>query len=87
MEIALNLSEHKKLLYKHEQSIKELATLKRAQESRDHDWWIVSSVYSGEFELLVPREYAEKALQDRIWIVESQVKDQARELGLEGPNV
>lgn len=75
----MNLKEHKALLYVHEQTLRELSTLKEAQGLRGTEWKIISN---GDFELPVPSDYAEMALQHRIWALESEVKEQARTLGI-----
>lgn len=75
----MNLTEHKALLYTHEQALRELDTLRAAQGSRGVEWKIISN---GEFGLPVPSDYAETALQRRIWVLESEVKEQARTLGI-----
>ena len=76
----MNLTEHKKMISSHEELLRELGRLKEAQNSRDTDWKIISN---GDFTLPVPRDYAETALQHRIWAVEAEVKEQARALGLD----
>ena len=75
----MNQKEHKALLWTHEQSLRELAILREAQDSRGVEWKIISN---GDFEIPVPKDYAETALQHRIWALESEVKEQARTLGI-----
>ena len=75
----MNLKEHKALLYKHERTMSELSTLREAQGVRGTEWKIVSN---GDFEIPVSSDYAETALQHRIWALEAEVKDQARSLGI-----
>ena len=75
----MDLKEHKALLYTHEQSLRELDTLREAQNTRGVEWKIISN---GNFEIPVPKDYAETALQHRIWALEAEVKEQARTLGI-----
>jgi len=75
----MNLKEHKALLYAHEQSLRELDTLREAKNSRGTEWKIISN---GDFEIPVPSDYAETALQHRIWALEAEVKEQALTLGI-----
>ena len=75
----MNLKEHKALLYAHEQSLRHLSILKEAQNASGMEWKIISS---GDFEIPVPRDYAETALQNRIWALELKVNEQARTLGI-----
>ena len=75
----MTLKEHKAMLYAHEQSIRELDELRNAQGLRGVEWKIVSN---GDFKLPVPSDYAETALQHRVWALEAEVKDQARTLGI-----
>jgi hypothetical protein len=44
------------------------------------EWKIISNIAC--VEIPVPSDYAETALQHRIWALESEVKDQARTLGI-----
>ena len=75
----MNLKEHKALLYTYEHTLRELGTLREAQDLRGTEWKIVSN---GDFELPVPSDYAKTALQHRIWALESEVKEKARALGI-----
>ena len=75
----MNLKEHKELLFSYEEALRELKLLKEAQNLRGVDWKIISS---GDFEIPVPRDYAEAALQNRIWELESKIEAQALALGI-----
>ena len=76
----MNLKEHKELISSYEEDRRELELLKEAKNLRGTEWKIIST---GDFELPAPRDYAEAALQNRIWELESKIEAQALALGID----